>query len=203
MGVLHSNLTLELRDILLKDKPIEMTTMSPKATVPVLILPNGDVLEESLDIMLWAVEQADPDNWLPQNPDTRHEIMDLIEENDGPFKWALDRYKYHVRFPEKTREEYRIHAEIFLSKLEERLLAHSFLISNNPSLADVAIFPFIRQFANSDRLWFEQAPYPALQKWLSNWTTSKSFLHIMKKRPIWETGLRGPFFPALAETGTA
>ncbi|MBL4740374.1 MAG: glutathione S-transferase [Sneathiella sp.] len=200
MAILLSGLTLELRDVLLKDKPVEMTSISPKATVPVLAFPNGHVLEESLDIMLWAVEQGGPDNSYPQSPEIRTEIMDLIEENDGSFKRALDRYKYHVRFPENTREEYRCQAEVFLSKLEGRLNSHTFLISDNPNLADIAIFPFIRQFANSDRQWFDQAPYPALQKWLNNWTASASYLHIMKKRPIWEAGLSGPFFPTLENT---
>ncbi|MEH6402830.1 MAG: glutathione S-transferase [Sneathiella sp.] len=203
MAVVQSGLAVELRDILLKDKPDEMTTLSPKATVPVLALPNGDVLEESLDVMTWAIEQADPDNWYPENPKIRDEIMGLIEENDSPFKTALDRYKYYVRFPEKTREEYRSQGEEFLLKLETRLNDHSFLISGTPSLADIAIFPFIRQFANSDRQWFDQAPYPALQNWLTNWTTSKSYLHIMKKRPIWQAGNQGPLFPNLEEDGTA
>lgn len=199
MATLQSDLNVELRDVLLKDKPTEMTDASPKATVPVLVLPDGKVMEESLDIMLWATQRADPENWYPEDTDTRRQIMTLIDENDGPFKWALDRYKYHVRFPEKTRDEYRIQAELFLSKLNERLMSEDFLITNHATLADVAIFPFIRQFANSDRQWFDDAPYPAVQRWLQKWTTSEKFLHIMKKRPIWKKGETGPIFPDLDE----
>ncbi|MBL4906199.1 MAG: glutathione S-transferase [Sneathiella sp.] len=197
---LHSSgQPVELRDILLKDKPAQMLDASPKATVPVLILEDGTVLDESRDIMYWAVSEFDPQNWYPENPKLRTEINRLIDENDGPFKSALDRYKYHVRFPENSRQEYRRDGEKFLMALDTRLLKHDFLVLNTATLADVAIFPFVRQFANSDRAWFDQSPYTALQKWLDNWTTSDTFKHLMKKRNIWKPDTHGPLFPDLIE----
>lgn len=188
---------IELRDILLKDKPEHMLSKSPKATVPVLVLETGDVLEESLDIMMWAISLGDPLNLYPADAVRRGAIDALISENDGPFKTSLDRYKYHVRFPENSKGDYRAEGEKFLSKLEERLISQRYLMGDDITLADIAIFPFIRQFANSDREWFDTANYPALQKWLDSWVTSDDYLHIMKKRPIWQVGAAPCYFPAL------
>lgn len=190
---------VELRDILLKDKPAEMLEASSKGTVPVLICENGEVIDESRDIMYWALTITDPHNWYPEDPALREEIDSLIDENDGPFKSSLDHYKYHVRFPENSKEDYRMEAEEFLAKLEQRLQSSAFLLGGTATLADIAIFPFIRQFANSDRLWFDTAPYPALQNWLKNWTSSVAFQHIMKKRTLWKPNSHGPVFPELLE----
>lgn len=195
MAIAYSGAAVELRDILLKDKPEDMIAASPKATVPVLVLHDGDVLEESLDIMRWALSQNDPDGWLPEDEATRDEIFALIKENDSPFKSILDRYKYHVRFPEKSREDYRQDGEAFFHKLEQLLADHSFLVSTKVTLADIAIFPFIRQFANSDIDWFNAAPYPHLQRWLDGFLSSDRFAYIMKKRPIWAEGMAGELFP--------
>ncbi len=191
----YTGIPVELRDILLKDKPADMTLASPKATVPVLKVSNREVLEESLDIMNWALAQCDPENWLPDNPLLRGQIFSLVEQNDGPFKEFLDRYKYHVRFPESSREEYRSKCEQFLTVLESRLADQKYLMSDDITYADIAIFPFLRQFANSDRNWFDQAPYPRIQQWLKGLTTSKRFLRIMRKNPIWEEGTPGIPFP--------
>ncbi len=191
----YTGISVELRDILLKDKPADMTAASPKATVPVLKTAEGQVLEESLDIMNWALAQRDPENWLPEDPSLRAKINSLIEQNDLPFKESLDRYKYHVRFPERSREEYRSECEQFLTFLESLLAEHKYLISTDITYADIAIFPFIRQFANSDRNWFDQAPYPRLQQWLEKLTTSERFLRIMRKNPIWKEGTSGIPFP--------
>ncbi len=203
MAITASGLNVELRDILLKDKPEEMISASPKATVPVLVTNDGQILEESLDILYWGLEQSDPECWLPEDGEQLREIKNLIAENDGPFKSALDRYKYHVRFPEKSREDYRQEGENFLAKLENRLAQGNFLMGEAPTVADIAIFPFIRQFANSDRNWFDTAPYPALQQWLEYWLRSEIFLHIMKKRPLWQSGLTGPIFPDLTLSDSA
>lgn len=197
MIVYYSQLEIELRDVLLKDKPKEMLDASPKATVPVLVQGDGSILEESRDIMQWAANQNDPAGLLPVDANVRTEIYDLLDENDGPFKTSLDRYKYHVRFPEKSREEYRSEGEAFFQKLETRLSAHAFLMGGNPTHADIGIFPFVRQFANSDRDWFDAAPYPNLKAWLHNWVTSDAFKHIMKKRPLWQDGKSPVFFPEL------
>jgi glutathione S-transferase len=194
-AIAYAGVTVELRDVLLKDKPAEMIAASPKATVPVLVLPEGNILEESLDIMVWALSQNDPDNWLPTETAAQTEIFDLVRENDGPFKASLDRYKYHVRFPERTRKEYREEGENFLRALERRLSSRSFLMAKRPTLADIAIFPFIRQFANSDLDWFKSAPYPRLQRWLDGFLSSNRFAYVMKKRPIWTEGKMGELFP--------
>ena len=203
MIVYYSQLEIELRDILLKDKPKEMLTASPKATVPVLVQPDGDVLEESRDIMQWAANQSDPMELLPQELQIRADITALLDENDGPFKTSLDRYKYHVRFPEKSREEYRADGEAFFQKLEKRLSDHTFIMGDTPTHADIGIFPFIRQFANSDTNWFEDAPYPKLKSWLHYWVTSDAFKHIMKKRPIWSESSAPIFFPDLNTVKTS
>lgn len=199
MAVLASEQAVELRDIELKNKPASMIKASPKATVPVLICSDGTVLEESRDIISWSLETSDPLGWYPQDPDLRDQINALIDENDGPFKSALDRYKYHIRFPEKSREDYRAEGEAFLGKLDEKLNTNTYLLGETATIADVALFPFIRQFANSDRNWFDSAPYPNLRRWLESWTSSQAFLHIMKKRPLWHPNRQGPFFPDLAE----
>ncbi|WP_373086303.1 glutathione S-transferase [Sneathiella sp.] len=197
MALVYSGTEVELRDILLKDKPADMVAASPKATVPVLKHRDGTVLEESLDIMLWALEQNDPDHWLPEETSVRREIFGLIAENDGPFKDNLDRYKYHVRFPEKSREQYRKAGERFLAKLEECLASRQYLVGDVPSLADMALFPFIRQFANADRNWFDRAPYPRLKSWLAAHLASANFAAVMKKRDIWQEGTPGILFPNL------
>jgi glutathione S-transferase len=195
MAIVYSGAKVELRDILLKDKPDQMIKASPKATVPVLKLPDETVLEESLDIMLWALRQNDPDGWLPDNKNTQNQIFQLVSENDGPFKTSLDKYKYHIRFPEHSREDYRADGEVFLRKLEGQLSTSSFLLGPQITFADIAIFPFIRQFMNSDLNWFQQAPYPNLRKWLNVFLESDRFSYVMKKRPIWNEDTSGILFP--------
>ncbi|MFC4272166.1 glutathione S-transferase [Sneathiella chungangensis] len=195
MAISYSGSTVELRDILLRDKPAEMIAASPKATVPVLELPDGEVLDESLDIMLWALERHDPEGWLPEETSARDEIFSLIADNDGPFKMSLDRYKYHVRFPENTREKYREDGEIFLGKLDRKLGRQAYLLSEKITLADMAIFPFIRQFANVDADWFAAAPFPNLRRWLDGILTSQRFREIMIKRPLWTPGSTAEIFP--------
>lgn len=197
MAIHSSSLAVELRDVLLKDKPASMLEASPKGTVPVLVLEDGRVIDESIDILFWALEASDPDQLLAKTAPSRSELEKLISENDGRFKSALDKYKYHVRFPKQSREDYRAQGEEFLQKLETLLAKNRFLLSNQPSAADFAIFPFVRQFANSDRDWFDNAPYPKLQQWLNHWISSEAFKHIMKKRPLWSSGKTGPVFPEL------
>jgi len=201
MAVHASGQNVELRDILLKDKPDEMIEASPKATVPVLVLGDGTVIDESLDVVHWALQENDPENWYPAYPAARQKMEALIAENDGPFKTALDRYKYHVRFPEADKEDYRAEGEKFLAKLDEKLRGAPYLFGDQPTYADICIFPFIRQFANSDRAWFDQAPYPNLQRWLEAWIKSDRFKAIMKKQPLWKDGGDPIFFPDL-ETKT-
>lgn len=185
VALAYAGVHVEMREILLKDKPQAMLDISSKGTVPVLQLPDGQVIDESIDVMRWALGQNDPDGWLDSQPEL---TQALIEENDGPFKTALDHYKYHVRFPEFSKEHYREQGEQFFRKLEGLLGANNgqSLTSGTDALADMAIFPFVRQFANSDNPWFEHAPYPLLRAWLQHHVNSKHFLRVMKKYPLWK-----------------
>ncbi|MGH1463578.1 MAG: glutathione S-transferase [Neptuniibacter sp.] len=189
LAIFNSKIEVELREVILKNKPVEMLSASPKGTVPVLVLPQGKVIDESLDIMLWALQQNDPNNWLlGNNPLYKKTIENLIQENDFVFKTHLDRYKYFDRHPEHPQGYYREQCEAILIKLEQRLQQYNFLLGKQICLADIAIFPFIRQFAHVDRNWFYSSPYPALQSWLDQLLNSPLFIGIMKKYPQWETG---------------
>lgn len=180
MALKYANVSMDIRDIALKEKPEEMLIASPKGTVPVLVLQDGQVLEQSLDIMYWALQQRDIDGWLTvDKPLTQR----LIAENDGSFKQALDKYKYAIRFPEQSATVYRAQAEVFLQKLESQLSQSAYLLGDKVSLADVAIFPFIRQFSGVDLAWFEEATYPKLKAWLKQLVDSDLFVDIMQKRP--------------------
>ncbi|RVU86627.1 glutathione S-transferase [Leucothrix sargassi] len=174
-----------LREVVLRDKPEHMLEISPKGTVPVLQLIDGTVLEESFDIAMWALKLNDPQNLLA-NADQLDQMLAMIEENDGTFKDALDRYKYANRFPEQTDVDYRQQGELFIKKLEQRLRSHEYLFGDKASFADIAIMPFVRQFAHVDKAWFDQADYPAVQRWLAHWLTSDVFLSIMSKYEQWQ-----------------
>jgi len=178
----------EHREVVLRDKPEEMTTISPKATVPVLEIAPGNVLEESLEIMLWALEKNDPEGWLTPETGTKEDMLALIHRCESDFKPHLDRYKYANRYENADPLTHRTEAEKFLALLEHRLTETVNLFGPSPSLVDFAIAPFIRQFANTDRGWFDQAPYPALQAWLGGFIESGVFLAVMKKYPAWKPG---------------
>lgn len=178
MALRYAGVEVETLEITLREKPAHMLAISPKGTVPVLQLSSGEVLEQSLDIMRWALSQRDNEAWLGADK----ELTDaLIQENDTSFKSVLDCYKYPDRYPEHTQISYREQGEVFLTKLELLLEANSFLLSHQVSLADIAIFPFIRQFAAVDVAWFELAPYPKLRAWLHGLTASELFIDIMQK----------------------
>ncbi len=177
MALKLADIEVEMREISLRDKPAHMVQVSPKATVPVLVLADGNVIEESTDIMLFALRN----HTLGSN--IHKACMALILENDTGFKQALDGYKYPERYPIKTRIQYRTDGEIFLQKLENLLSENGYLLKATPSLADIAIFPFVRQFAAVDSAWFETAPYPKLRTWLNNWINSDLFKSIMTKNP--------------------
>jgi glutathione S-transferase len=175
---------VELREVVLKDKPQEMLAISPKATVPVLQLPDGSVIEESRDIMLWALHLNDPDALLVGEPSEATAV--LLDENDGEFKHWLDRYKYADRYPERNAQEYRSEGCEFLNKLEQRLEHSAFLCGEQMRIADIAIMPFVRQFAMVDQAWFDSAPYPALQAWLRGLVDGEIFMRMMKKHAPWQ-----------------
>lgn len=182
LALYYAGIKLELREIVLRDKPAHMVKISPKATVPVLQLPNGKVIDESLDIMHYALTQNDPDDWLA-NKDS-----DLIEKNDGAFKNALDRYKYPNRLPDEDCSDARHTCEAFFIELNDRLSHQKYLCADKITLPDMAIFPFIRQCANVDRRWFDALPYSALQRWLKDRLESELFAAIMMKYKPWQVG---------------
>lgn len=184
MALHYAGVQVELREILLRDKPASMLSASTKGTVPVLLLPEGTVLDESYDVMRWALKQYDPDGWWGDSLEI--ELSELIQENDGKFKVHLDHYKYFDRYPEQSMEYYRSQAEIFLTVLEKKLTTRKYLLRDSISIADVAIFPFIRQFSFVDKDWFDGAPYPSLQGWLENLLRSNLFLSVMDKHAVWQ-----------------
>ena len=191
MALVASGAEVMLREVLLKGKPAELLAASPKATVPVLVLSDGRVVEESLDVMQWALEYCDPLNWL----EGEALESDWISACDGDFKHWLDRYKYSERYPEHTAEDYRQKAETFVQKLEDWLSVSDWVGGDAANAVDVALFPFIRQFAGVDPSWWQQAPYPKVRLWLENWLNSALFSAIMAKYPRWESGQPGERFP--------
>lgn len=175
---------VEHREVHLRNKPQAMLDISAKGTVPVLLLPDGRVLDESRDIMRWALNESDPQNWW--NDQLAESVDRLIDENDDLFKGHLDHYKYWERFPQHSQSFYRNQCEIFLVQLEQQLANQSHLLADGITMADIAVFPFIRQFAMVDRQWFDQSPYPKLRSWLERFLASSLFLGVMKKSPPWE-----------------
>ncbi|MCF5548614.1 glutathione S-transferase [Pseudomonas salomonii] len=177
LALRYSGVPVHIIEVSLKAKPAEMLALSPKGTVPVLCV-NGRVIEESLEIMQWALAQHDPDDWLLQG-DPR--VQALIAENDQVFKHHLNRYKYAERYPEQPMEHYRAEGEVFLQKLEALLASNDYLLAEHLSLADAALAPFVRQFAHVDREWFAQTPYKRLQHWLQRFLESPLFVAVMAK----------------------
>lgn len=195
MAIAASGQTCALREVVLRNKPSEMLAASPKGTVPVLVLPDGEVIDESLDIMWWALGRSDPQGWLTPLKDARDDLMALIAENDGPFKDALDRYKYPPRYDNADPLPHRARGLEFLEKLNARLLNGTYLYGNDFTVADAAIAPFIRQFANTDRDWFDALELSDVQNWLQSILESDRFLGVMHKYPAWENGKDEPIFP--------
>ena len=186
MALHYAGIDVEIREISFKSKPQHMLQASPKGTVPVLVLADGEVIDESLDVMRWALSVQNNENWLLQGEPAEHmAAMALIAENDGAFKQALDRYKYPERFPQQPQVFYRAQGELFLQKLEQKLSKTGYLFGNARSLADVAIFPFVRQFVAVDDGWFASVAYPKLRIWLANLVESELFLSVMQKHPVW------------------
>ena len=175
MALRYSGVPLSIVEVSLKAKPAQMLAASPKGTVPVLVCADGSVIEQSLDIMHWALARHDPDNWLQPG------CNELIEANDTTFKVLLDRYKYAIRYPEHPMAFYRAQGAEFLQRLEDVLTRSPYLAGPALSLTDVALAPFVRQFAHVDRDWFAQAPYPHLNAWLERFLASELFSSVMRK----------------------
>ena len=180
-----SGAELDLVEVSLKDKPARMLEISPKGTVPVVELDDGTVIDESLDIMLWTLRRNDPEGWLGADDASLAEMQALIAQNDGDFKHHLDRTKYAVRYEDADPEVHREAAQQFLTALSDRLATTSFLMGDQPMLADWAIFPFIRQFANIDRVRFDACNTARLREWLDWGLESVRFQTIMKKGSRW------------------
>ncbi|HUH58362.1 MAG TPA: glutathione S-transferase [Pseudomonadales bacterium] len=199
LSLVFAGLQVELREIVLRNKPAQMLAISPKGTVPVLeLLANDDanenvVIEESREILEWALKQNDPQGLLSVEPEKANA---LIDQNDNEFKQWLDRYKYADRYPEMTELEYRQKGEAFLQVLEELLTNNKYLLGSNISMADIGIMPFVRQFAHVNRDVFYSLPYPNLQQWLKDWLEHPIFKQVMIKYPPWQEGNALVVFPA-------
>lgn len=193
-----SGQTVELREVVLRSKPPELVTASPKATVPVLVLPEGRVLEQSLDIMRWALERSDPLGWLSPADGTLEQMLALVGQIDGDFKFHLDRYKYPGRYETDSfscnTDQHRSAAGLVISELNTRLTGQAYLFGPQASLADMAIAPFVRQFAHVDPAWFSAQPWPQLQAWLAAWEASDILAQVMQKYPAWQSGTTGETF---------
>jgi glutathione S-transferase len=181
MALRYSAVAVDIVEVSLKAKPPQMLALSSKGTVPVLSL-DGRVIEQSLEIMQWALEQNDPQDWLLKDDPAAQQLgAALIEANDQAFKLHLNRYKYAERYPEHPMEHYRAEGEVFLCKLDELLQQRAYLVADHMSLADIALAPFIRQFAHVDREWYAQTPYRHLQAWLQGILESDLFTAVMAK----------------------
>ncbi|MGO2498533.1 MAG: glutathione S-transferase [Vibrio litoralis] len=186
MAIYRSQVPVLLRDIVLSDKPPEMLEVSPKGTVPVVVTSCGTVIEESAEVMLWALSENDPEDLLlSTNPDMLDSMHGLIHQFDTEFKPCLEAYRAAKRYHEPNLVECRQACEKYLCELEVRLTQHSFLMADQESLADLALLPFIRQFARVERQWYLQSPYPKLRQWLNQYLQSKMFSKVMTKHELW------------------
>lgn len=197
LGLVFAEQKVELREIVLRDKPAHMLAISPKGTVPVLELPESEstkprVIEESREILAWALAQNDPQGLLTTDIARANA---LIDQNDDEFKHWLDRYKYAERHPEQSPLAYRQQGEVFLQVLDDLLATHRYLLGDSISVADIALMPFVRQFAHVDSDVFYSLPYPYLQQWLRDWLEHPAFKRIMVKYPPWQEGDALVVFP--------
>ena len=183
LAILNAGVTVEIREILLRDKPVAFLETSPSGTVPCLRTADA-VYDESLDIMIWALEQRDPNGLLNMPEDG----WDVIKANDGPFKAALDHTRYITRYPELDLETEREKASAHLRTLDRKLADHGFLFGDKMTIADLAILPFIRQFAHIDREWFDAQNWTNLRGYLDRFLTSDLFAQVMEKRKPWVEG---------------
>ena len=192
MAIFIADVKVEIREVNLSDKPLDMLALSSRGTVPLLQLSTGEIIEESLEIMTWALGKHDPARWLGDHNGVSRA---LVAENDSTFKQHLDRYKYWQRHPEQTQLQARREAELFVMHLEHQLDGSEYLFGNSANLADIAIFPFIRQFSAVDPAWFETAPYPHLRSWLNRLLTDNVFMKSMQRNPPWRDGDQACYFP--------
>ncbi|MFP3863069.1 glutathione S-transferase [Pseudomonas capeferrum] len=181
LALRYAGCEVRVEEVAMKNKPAALLALSPKGTVPVLDTGTG-VLEESLDIMRWALERNDPQDWrLRADPAAAQQAEALIARNDSTFKAQVNLYKYAERYPEHSREHYRQQAETWLATLEVLLEGRAYLLADHPSLADAALLPLMRQFAGVEPQWFAEAAYPRVRSWLEGWLASDLFKAVMAK----------------------
>ena len=187
LAILKSEKPIILRNITLSNKPSEMLAVSPKGTVPVLVISPVLVIEESLEMMLWVLAQHDPNNLLQiESTHLLPQMFQLISRFDDEFVECLAQYKCASRYREENIKQKRRDCEVYLAILETRLAQHTFLMSDNESLADIALFPFIRQIAKVERQWYLQSPYPRLRAWLNRYLQGSDFTKTMVNPPFWD-----------------
>ena len=195
LAIAASGENVELREIMLRFKPEAFRAVSAKATVPVLELGSGQVIDQSRDIMFWALQRNDPQNWLDIWYRDPNEVNRFIDRLDGSFKHNLDRYKYASRYNADRALTHRLAGAEFLSELDFKLGQESFLSGKNAGILDFASLPFVRQFRIADPDWFDQQHWPYMHKWLSAFLTSRTFAEVMIKYTPWQEGAEPVFFP--------
>ena len=196
LAIAVSGQIVQLREIIMRDKPAAFLATSAKGTVPVLDLLDGTVIEESRDIMMWALDASDPEGWLDicqKQPDKAKTFLDHV---DGPFKHDLDRYKYASRYEVSAARQHRENGAKFLAELDQSLAATGALSGYGLGFMDFAILPFIRQFRIADPEWFDAQQWPYLHCWLQEFLGSAAFLRVMQKYPPWQEGAKAIPFPA-------
>lgn len=185
MAIASAQVAVQVCEVALRDKPPELLAISPKGTVPVLQLADGQVLEESVDIMFWALHQDDAQSWLRDTPADASLAQGWVDRCDTQFKPLLDRYKYATRHPQLTQVEHRQQAlDAFVLALDARLLERRHLLGDAPCWADAAVFPFVRQFAMVEPSWFAQAALPDLRRWLGMWVNGELFRQVMARQGV-------------------
>ena len=186
MAIHISSQKCEIREVLLRDKPPSMLEYSSKGTVPVLVLQSGEVIDESLDVIDWALNLNDPDNW--QRSKDNEKTKELIKINDGEFKHHLDRYKYSKRYDNEDPEFHRKKCLSFIEKVNSELQNSKYIFDDAISYIDISLLPFIRQFRIADNEWFDELPFENVKSWLSNFLNSELLKFIMYKYDLWNEG---------------
>jgi len=201
IAIFKSKQPIELRDVKLDNKPAAMLTASPKGTVPILVVSSDEIIDESIDVMVWSLTQSDPDNLLLASANSAGDVTNKLSELlafihicDSEFKGCIERYKCAKRYHEPNLLERRQDCEVYIKDLEQRLSQHDYIFGDDESLVDIALLPFIRQFAKIERQWYVQADYPNVKRWLNTYLQSAMFNKVMTQNPIWEEGNDGVEF---------
>ena len=196
LALYSSQIQCELREVHLSDKPSEMLEISEKATVPVLQLDSGLVIDESLDIMKWALSKSDPDGLLTEYSQFQYEVDELILLIDTKFKTHLDKYKYPNRYRGVEPVDHRTIGMEVLKGIEGYINNCSYIFGEKLSFADMAILPFVRQYRIADPEWFDNVmPLPFIKKWLEKFISNSIFDEIMIKTAVWKPSAEKVVFP--------